>query len=54
MRFLQAIKLMLVVALLIAVSTASAQLHARNNIQSDRNSFVAGETVWFKVNLLNA
>lgn len=54
MRFLQAKKLMLVVALLVTVSTASAQLHERIYIQSDRNSFVAGETVWFKVYLLNS
>ncbi len=54
MRFLQAKKLMLVVALLITVSTVSAQLHERIYIHSDKNSFVAGETVWFKVYLLNS
>ncbi len=54
MRFLQAKKLMLVGVLLVAVSLASAQLHERIYIQSDRNSFVAGETVWFKVYLLNS
>jgi hypothetical protein len=54
MRFLQAKKLMLVGVLLVAVSVASAQLHERIYIQSDRNSFVAGETVWFKVYLLNS
>lgn len=54
MRFLQARKMMLVAVLVAIVSIASAQLHERIYIQSDRHSFVAGETVWFKVYLLNS
>ena len=54
MLFLQARKMMLVAVLVAIVSIASAQLHERIYIQSDRNSFVAGETVWFKVYLLNS
>lgn len=45
---------MLVLFLSVTAVIASAQVHERIYIHSDRNSFVAGETVWFKVYLLNA
>lgn len=54
MLLLQARKMMPVLFLSVTAVIASAQVHERIYIHSDRNSFVAGETVWFKVYLLNA